>query len=72
MGTHYEIHESTERGEFRLVESVFDTTWAGVKNSGFRAREFPTRGGARNYIHKYRLQKRARVVRVTSIDGAPK
>lgn len=65
MATHYEIHETTERGEFRLVTGPFAKQWAGVKNEDFRPMTFDTSGGARNYMHKHGFRKGCRVVRVS-------
>ena len=76
MSVHYEIEwtvpSDTKSEPVRvLVQGLLDVEWTSRKNCAapyyFKPREFPTRGGARNYIHKYGLNN-CQIVRVPAAD----
>jgi hypothetical protein len=73
VSVHYEIERATETlGERSvLIEGLMASEWTARQNCGppyyFKPRKFATRGGAKNYIHKYGLA-RCEIVRVSSAD----
>lgn len=61
---HYEIH-TKQRGDGNvlvLVESAYPKTFEGRDTT--RAKQFATRGGARNYAHKWSIHG-AQIVKVS-------
>lgn len=67
MSTHYEIRCTIHGAELPLAEAIYPVTFDSTRP----ARQFPTRGGARNYIHKYGITH-ARIVRVSSANQSVK
>lgn len=67
MSVHYEIRCTIHGEEWPLAESLYPKSFDKQRP----AKQFATRGGAKNYIYKWQLDH-ARIVRVSSNDGAPK